>query len=113
MLALDGAADAHVRAEVLAVRVEHVDLPGRGAEDHQFLAEVVRALDLAGSQLGGEADNEPAGREAVRRKADAAGAEFAFRRIDGRVVESCPSLPSPSARTPGRSDPVHRLLLLF
>jgi len=85
VFALDGAADAHIRTEVLAVGVQHVDLSRRGAEDHQLLAEVVRALDLAGSQFGGESDDEPPGREAVCRQADAAWPEFALRRIRGRV----------------------------
>ena len=85
VLALDGAADPHVRAEVLAVGVEHVELAGLGAEDHQFFAEVVGALDLTGGQLGGEADDEPARREPVFRKADPACAEFPFRRVDRRV----------------------------
>src|SRR6202044_3683980 len=82
---LDGATDTHVGAEVLTVRIEYVHLAGLGAEQHHFLAEVVHPLDLAGRQVRGEADDEPSGRESVRRQADAAGPEFAFGRIDGGV----------------------------
>ena len=98
VLTLDGAADAHVGAEVLTVGVEHVDRAGLGAEDHQFFAEVVGALDLAGSQLRGEADDEPAGREPVLRQADPAGPNS---RSDGSIVESeiVSVMPTPSART--------------
>ncbi len=42
VLALDRAADTHVGAEVLAVRIQHADLAGRGAEQHQLLTEVVQ-----------------------------------------------------------------------
>ena len=100
-LTLDGAADSHVRPEVLAVGVEHVELPGLGAEDHQFLAEVVGPFHLARGQLGGESDDEPARREPIRREADAAWPEFTLRRIVW-CPQPSPPLLSPSARTTGQ-----------
>ena len=81
VFALDGATDAHVGAEVQAVGVEHVHLAGLGAKQHQFLAEVVHPLDLTGGQFRGEADDEPARREPVRRQRYAGRTELTFRRI--------------------------------
>ena len=71
VLALHGATDAQVGAQVLAVRVQHVHLAGLGAEQHQLLTEVVGALDFTGSQVGSEGDDEPPRREAVLRQRNA------------------------------------------
>ena len=90
VLALDGAADPHVGAEVLAVRVQHMHFAGLGAKQHHLLAEVMHPLDAAGRQIRGEADDEPSGRETVGRQADAGRAEFPFRWVasDGSTEES-------------------------
>src|SRR5262249_36908953 len=85
LFALDGAADAQVRPQVLAIRVEHVDPPGLGPEDHQLFAEVVGAFHLPGSKIRGESHDEPPRREPVWRQPDSTGPEFPFRRIHGRV----------------------------
>ena len=63
VLALDGPADPHVRAEMLAVRVQHMHLPGLGAKQHQLLTEVMHPLHLADRQVRREPDDEPARRE--------------------------------------------------
>ncbi len=78
VLALHGAADGEVGAEVLAVGVHHMNLARLGAEEHQLLTEVVRALDLTGSQVGAEGDDEPARRETVGRQGDAGLPELSF-----------------------------------
>ena len=84
-MGLHRSADAHVGAQVLAVRVEHVQLAGFGAKQHHLLAEIMNALNLAGGQVRGKPDDEPSGRKSVRRKADAARPEFSFGRIYGGV----------------------------
>src|SRR6185503_6046981 len=78
---LDGAADSHVRPEVLTVGVEHIELTGLGPEDHQFFAEVVGPFHPARGELGGESGDEPPRREPIRRETDAAWPEFTLRRI--------------------------------
>ena len=96
VLALDGPADPHVGAEVQAVGVQHIELAGLGAEDHQFFAEVVRPLDLAGSQLEAKPTmNQPVGKRYFDRLIPLGPNS----RSDGSMVgqKSCPSLPSPSA----------------
>ena len=57
----DLAAVADVRAEVLAVRFEHVQLAGLVAIGDEILAEVVQRPDLADREFGRPPDHEPAG----------------------------------------------------
>ena len=70
VFALHLAADGQVGAQVLAVGVQHVHLAGLGAEQHHFLAEVVRTLDFTDGQVGRERDDEPSRRKPVRRYRD-------------------------------------------
>ncbi|CAG7041751.1 hypothetical protein PICSAR181_01158 [Mycobacterium avium subsp. paratuberculosis] len=109
VLALHGAADAEVGAQMLTVGVHHVHPPRRGAEQHQLLAEVVRALDLAGGQVGSERHDEPARREPVGRQCDAGLPELPLRRILGRIggrIRNCTrhlhSVSRPDQRRAGR-----------
>jgi hypothetical protein len=121
VFAFDRAADAHVGAQVLTVGVQHVQFAGLGAEHHQFLPEVVRSLDVAGSQLRSETDDEPSGRESVGRQADAARPELAFRRVYGGVRNRVRHYPLRSRAADWRTVALHdrraladsRLFLLF
>ena len=72
-------ADTHVGAEVLTVGVQRVHFAGGGAEQHQLLTEVVRALDLTDLQVRCEGDDEPSGREPVRGQCNAALPELLLR----------------------------------
>jgi hypothetical protein len=85
VLSVDRAADADVRAEMLAVRVEYVHRPRFGSEHDEFLPEVVHALDLTHREVRGESDDEPAGGKAVGRQCDAGRTEFPLGGITGGV----------------------------
>src|SRR4051812_44801650 len=56
-----GAAVSDVRAEVLAVTFQHVQLTGGVPIDHKVLAEVAQRPDIADGVFGRPADHEPAG----------------------------------------------------
>ncbi len=55
------AAVPDVRAEVLAVRLEHVQLTGLVAVGGQILAEILQRPDVPGREFGGPPDHEPPG----------------------------------------------------
>src|SRR5690606_3905826 len=56
------AAVAEVRAEVRAIRVEHVGLAALAAEEDHVTAEILDGLDLVRPELLGDLDDEPAPR---------------------------------------------------
>ena len=55
------AAVADVRAEVFAVRFQHMQLTGLIAVGGQIFAEILQRPDLPGREFGGPPDHEPAG----------------------------------------------------
>src|SRR6185369_4226913 len=104
------AAFAEMRAEVRAVRIEHVRLAGAPAEKHQVFPEVVDALDLARDELLGPLDGEPAVRDRQDRiflvtpcHEESPCVARSFESVAGALRAPCPPLrsdgspPSPAA----------------
>ena len=68
-VAVHGAADADVRTEVRAVRVLEVELAGFVAPQHEVARPVAQRGDVAGCEVLGERDLEPAERDRERETA--------------------------------------------
>src|ERR1700730_304292 len=78
------AAVADVGAEVLTVRLQHMQLTGLIPVGHQILAEIVQRADLADGKLGRPPDNERAGHLPGER--DQHGVASCTRRTDTKYV---------------------------